>query len=87
MFCIDAEYVLVFLCSVFLLVYTVAERHKANIKKLVAISAIHSFVFISSTVYCLLFSGCKISKFLCKSNGKNPYRLIGISLLRNAVWR
>ena len=33
MFCIDAEYVLVFLCSVFLLVYTVAERHKANIKK------------------------------------------------------
>ena len=53
MFCIDAEYVLVFLCSVFLLVYTVAERHKANIKKLVAIIAIHSFLFISSTVYSL----------------------------------
>ncbi len=62
MFCIDAEYVLVFLCSVFLLVYTVAERHKANIKKLVAIIAIHSFLFISSTVYSLLFSDCKISK-------------------------
>lgn len=61
MFCIDAEYVLVFLCSVFLLVYTVAERHKANIKKLVAISAIHSFVFISSMVF-MFFSGCKISK-------------------------
>ena len=56
MFCIDAEYVLVFLCSVFLLVCTVAERHIANIKKLVAISAIHSFVFITSMVLCFLLN-------------------------------
>ncbi len=62
MFCIDAEYVLVFLCSVFLLVYTVAERHKANIKKLVAISAIHSFVFISSIVLCF-FLNAKLARW------------------------
>ena len=62
MFCIDAEYVLVFLCSVFLLVYTVAERHIANIKKLVAISAIHSFVFITSMVF-MFFLDAKLARW------------------------
>lgn len=61
MFCIDAEYVLVCYIRVYCFV-PLSKDIRQTSKKLVAIIAIHSFLFISSTVYSLLFSGCKINK-------------------------
>ena len=61
MFCIDAEYVLVFLCSVFFIsLYSCRETYSKHQKT--CSNKCHPFIRFHNFYGFMFFSGCKINK-------------------------